>query len=318
MAKPQGSITEILRDRVLRGLRAGTLEPGSRLPSARELVAEFGADNRNILSAYRELAADGLVEIRERGGVYVRQHAEGPAAAALPVKWLSQLIAEGITRNIPALDLGERVRGLVETVRLRAVVISSTEDHVAGLCRELRENFGLTTEGFVARALVEDGLHAPALRRADLVIATNGHAEIAERIAGKFSKPCIVVDVRQDPVAGEWAMLLRHPVWAVVHSQKFAEHLQDLSADIRGSENLTILVYDRDDISVIPTGAPTYVTHLVRESVHDSAIRGRVLPPARTIETASARAICEFIVQANFSAQHAIRRARPTASTRRA
>ena len=318
MAKTASGITEILRDRTLRGLRAGTLEPGSRLPSARELVAEFGADNRSILAAYKDLAADGLVEIRERGGVYVRQHAEGATAAALPVKWLSHLLAEGIARDIPAHDLGERVRGLVETVRLRAVVIASTEDQVAGLRRELRENFGFNTEGFVARALVEDGLHAPAMRRADLIIATKAHTDVGERVAGKFSKPCIVVEVRPDLVPGEWAMLLRHPVWAVVHSQKYAEHLQDFLADIRGTDNLSILVYDRDDLSVIPAGAPTYVTHLVRESVHETAFRGRVLPPARTIETASARALCEFIVRANFSAQHAIRRARPNATTRRA
>lgn len=315
MPKSPIAITESLRGRILRQLRAGTLEAGSRLPSARELVAEFGADNRNVLAAYKALAADGLVEIRERGGVYVRRHAEGAAAAALPVKWFSHLIAEGIARDIPAFDLGERIRSLVETVRLRAIVIAATEDHLAGLRRELREDFGFETEGFVAKSFVEDGLHAPAVRRADLVVVTKANADVGERVARKFAKPCIAVSVRPDVVAGEWAMLLRQPVWAIVHSQKAAEQLQDSVAGIKGSEKLTVLVHGRDDFAEIPAGAPTYVTHLVRDSLHGATVRARILPRARTIETDSARALCEFIVRANFGAKHAIRRARPESFT---
>ena len=33
--------------------------------------SEFGVDHRLILAAYKQLAAEGLVEVRERGGVYV-------------------------------------------------------------------------------------------------------------------------------------------------------------------------------------------------------------------------------------------------------
>jgi DNA-binding transcriptional regulator YhcF (GntR family) len=310
MPKPQTAIAGILRDRVLRGLRAGTLEPGARLPSARELVAEFGVDNRQILAAYKELADDGLVEIRERGGVYVQRHPDGAPTATVPVKWFSETIAEGIGRGISAFDLAECLRRLIETVRLRAFVISSTEDQVAGLCRELKEDFGLVAEGFTAKVLAEDGLHAPALRRTDIVIATSGHAEVGHRVADKYGKPCIVIDVRPDLVAGEWAMLLRHPVWAVVATSQFATMLEGFFANTKGNENLRILVYDRDDLSQIPLGAPTYVTHRVREALAGTSIRGRILPPARTISTESATAICEFIVRANASAQQAIRNAR--------
>lgn len=316
MPESQANIADILRDRVLRGLRAGTLEPGTRLPSARELVAEFGVDSRLILAAYRQLADDGLVEIRERGGVYVKRHAEGATATTVPVKWFAETIAEAIARGISAGDIGDCFRRLLETVRLNAVVISSTEDQVAGLCRELREDFGLSAEGFPAAILAGNGLHAAALRRADVIIATTGHADAARAIAAQFSKPCIVIDVRPDLVAGEWAMLLKHPVWAVVATRDFAHLLKAFFSRTPGSENLKILVHGEDDLEQIPLGAPTYVTHRVREALGVTTIRGRILPPARTIATPSATLISEFIVRANFRAQHAIRTASHDVSSR--
>ena len=51
MAQRLSEITEVLRGRILRGLYAGILRAGSRLPSARELSAEFDADHRVLLAA---------------------------------------------------------------------------------------------------------------------------------------------------------------------------------------------------------------------------------------------------------------------------
>lgn len=307
MPESKDAIADILRDRILRGLRAGILEPGARLSSARELVEEFKVDNRLILSAYRELAEDGLVDIRERGGIYVGRHPDGTTAATVPVKWLSETIAGGIARGISAPDLAECLRRLVETVRLHVVVISSTEDQVAGLCRELREDFGLAAEGLPAALVKEEDVVAPILRRADVVIATTGHADTGERLAREHSLTCIVIDVRPDLVTGEWAMLLRQPVWAVVATPEFGRLLKAFFANTEGSENLKVLVLGQDDLGQIPAGAPTYVTHRVRESSGAEAIRGRIQPPARTIDAPSATRICEFIVRANFRARAAIR-----------
>lgn len=300
------SIAEILRERVLRGIRAGTLEPGRRLPSARELVAEFNADTRVILAAYRQLADDGLVEIRERGGVYVRPGVDGGSSPALPVKWFADVFAEGISRGISSADLAECMRRLVETVRLRAIVVSTTEDQVAGLARELRADFGLNAEGFPASVLQASGLHHAALKRADVIIATGGHVELAADLGRQFAKPTLSIDVRPDLIIGEWAMLLKRPVWAVVATAEFGAMLRRFFAHVPGIENLHVLVHGRDDLAQIPLGAPTYVTHRVREALGVTPIRGRILPPARTISTESAREIFDFIVRANYRAQQAI------------
>lgn len=306
----RSTIADVLRGRVLRGLRAGTLIAGDRLPSARELVSEFDTDHRLILAAYRQLADEGLVDVRERGGVYVggAETSRG-GMAALPAKWLVDTFTESLAREIPGPDLSEWLRRALETVRLHAVVISSTEDQVAGLARELRDDFGLVADGLAASGLAEPGVDPATLallKRADVIIATEAHVELAERLSGQFAKPVLAVDVRSDLIVGEWAMLLRQPVWAIVSTPEFGAMLTRFFAGVRGVENLHVLVHGRDDLGVIPEGAPTYVTQRVRQALGDTPIRGRILPAARTLSTESERAIFDFIVRINLRARQAM------------
>jgi DNA-binding transcriptional regulator YhcF (GntR family) len=319
VSEAQSTIVETLRGRVLRGLQSGTLEPGDRLPSARELVTEFDVDHRLILAAYRELAGEGLLEIRERGGVYVsKANSANANSPSLPVKWFVDTFAEAFAREIPAPELSEWLRRSIETLRLRAVVVSSTEDQVAGIARELRDDFGLNAEGFPAAVLSEPGLHTAAIKRADLLIATAGHVEVAQRLAEEIGKPLVTIEVRPDLVIGEWAMLLRQPVWAIVATPEFGVMLKAFFAGVRGVENLRILVLGRDDLEQIPDGAPTYVTHRVREALGVRRIRGRLLPAARTISVESARQIFDFMVKANVRAMQSFAAPTIDASPKRA
>jgi DNA-binding transcriptional regulator YhcF (GntR family) len=308
VTEPQTTISETLRGRVLRGLQAGTLQPGDRLPSARELVAEFDVDHRLILAAYRQLANEDLVEVRERGGIYVAiSNATRSGFPALPVKWFVEMLTEGFAHEIPATELHEWLRRSIETLRLRAVVISTTWDQSAGLARELRDDFGLIADGMVSADLAGAEIRSAVLRHADLLIATSAHAELARTIGAELNTPVVVIEVRPDLVVGEWALLLRQPVYAVVATAEFGQMLKKFFANVRGVENLHVLVYGTDDLSAIPAGAPTYVTHRVREALASTPIRGRLLPAARTISTTSAREIFNFVVRANLEASRAVR-----------
>src|SRR5262249_20717281 len=115
----------------------------------------------------------------------------------------------------------------------------------------------------------------------------------------------------------EWAMLLRQPVWVIVAAREFGEMIRRFFANVRGVENLRILVHGEDDLSAIPEGAPTYVTHRVRETLEMRIIRGKILPVARTISVESAGKIFDFIVHANVRAIQAVREPRSDATSKR-
>jgi len=299
-------IVESLRGRILRGLQVGTLQAGDRLPSARELVTEFHADHRLILAAYRQLSTEGLVHVRERGGIYVAAAADALGFPLGTGEVFVDMLTDAFAHEIPGPDLHEWLRRTTETLRLRAFVIAAVREQAIGLARELRDDFGLNADGVIASELPPDGAVASA-RRADVVISTAAHTPIAERISANLGRPLLTIDVHQDLVAGEWALLLRQPVWAIVPTAEAGAALKRTFATVDGAEkNLRPLVLGRDDLGSIPEGAPTYVTPVVREQLPEMRMRGRVLPAARTIATDSARSIFRFIVRANIEALRAV------------
>lgn len=288
---------------MLRGLQAGTLSVGSKLPSARTLAVEFDVDFRVILSAYRTLADEGLVDMRARGGVYVA--AQAASAHGMPTLlegWISDVLTQALQREIPAPEFHEWLRRCTETLRLRVAVITSTEDQCYGLCRELTEDFGLEADGLTGDRLREVSPMPLSVRRADLLLTTKAHAEWVTALATELKKPVIVIDVRPDLLGGEWALLLRQPVYAVVATEEFGRMLREFFASVPGVENLHVVVFGRDELTRIPSDAPTYVTQRVRASLRGEKIPGKILPAARTIRSESAREIFAFMVRANIGA----------------
>lgn len=65
------SLQQQIRQRLLDAMLAGTLPPGARLPSSRQLAVQLGVARNTVFLAYQQLIADGRVESRERSGLYV-------------------------------------------------------------------------------------------------------------------------------------------------------------------------------------------------------------------------------------------------------
>ena len=295
-------VTEVLRQRVMRALQAGTLHAGDRLPSTRDLSAEFGEDHRVILASYRTLADEGLIELRPRGGVYAARTIGPDGALPLPADaWLVDMLAEAVIRGIPAVELGEWLRRAVSTLRLRAGVVATTPDQIEGIRRELLDDYGLESEG-VDAALLGTAREPVVLRHVDIIVTTEAHTQTVQRTAERLGKQCVCATVRPDLIGGEWRLLLRAPVYVVVRDERFAETLATFFANTEGRENLRMMVVGRDDLTTIPDGAPTYVTRGARDVIGDVRIAGRILPAARVFSADASREILSFIVRANLRA----------------
>lgn len=100
-----------------RGLVAGTIQPGDRLPSVRELAAELIVSPNTVARAYRELEGDGLILTRQGRGTFVSERI--PPVVDTEIERLlepelTELLARaqmlGIGRETLISLIGERLR----------------------------------------------------------------------------------------------------------------------------------------------------------------------------------------------------------------
>ena len=91
-----------LVQQVHQALRMGMLEPGDRLPTAQQVVAQLAINPNTVHKAYRELEREGLVRARPGLGTFVTRAPSGPGPTiharylATMSDWLRLARAEGL------------------------------------------------------------------------------------------------------------------------------------------------------------------------------------------------------------------------------
>lgn len=84
-------VVEQLRTKIL----TGVLPPGTKLPPERSLAGMIGVNRTTVVTAYRELAAEGLVEGRVgHGTVVLAPPVTPPAGPVRPMQWAASNVVE--------------------------------------------------------------------------------------------------------------------------------------------------------------------------------------------------------------------------------
>jgi len=216
--------------------------------------------------------------------------------------WLARLLADGVTRGYSTRDLCDYLRDAAVARKLRAVVIGTTYDQTAGLCRELRADYGFDCTGIRTDELGRNAPLPNSVKRANLLVTHDANAALVRTLAHQLGKPYIVPAVRPEIVGDEWLLLLERQVFFIATDPRFLELVKRYLATIPGAERVTMLVAGRDDLSVIPPDAPTYVTQAARELLGKTRIPGRLIPPARIFTDECVRQIIDTIVGINTRA----------------
>ena len=106
-----------LADDIAAQIRAGTLRPGERIPSVREISRERTLSTATVVRAYEWLEGQGFIETRPRSGFYVSAQWKTPASAPTG----RTAVAPRVTRST-RVDVSELVFEVLESVRDRQLV----------------------------------------------------------------------------------------------------------------------------------------------------------------------------------------------------
>lgn len=281
------------------------------------MAADLAADPRVVADAYRVLAADGLVELRPRAGVFVGASATAPGAGAAPsAAWLADVVADGVRRGVAAPQLSDAIAQATRARPLQAAVIAGTVDQAVGIARELHDDYGIETQPYVIDQLDPNAPPPRAMARTQLLVGTEFTAERVQQLGDRLGVRAIAIDVRPDLLSPEWRLLLREAqreaLYVVIADPRFGALVHTFLHGADGAENVRVLVAGEDDLAAVPPSAAAYVTEAARERLGRARLPARLVAPARTLSDASVRAVAEALVTWNLAP--APRRRRGTAN----
>jgi GntR family transcriptional regulator len=96
-------ISRQIADQIATLCASGSLQPGVRLPSVRELARELAVNQNTVLRVYERLSGEGLLEMRHGQGTFVATRTVNHDLAAHRARLVEEL--RQITRQAVGLGL---------------------------------------------------------------------------------------------------------------------------------------------------------------------------------------------------------------------
>lgn len=189
-------------------IAAGTLSPGSRLPSEEELIQKYGVSRTTIRKAVQDLERLELVEIRRGKGTFVREAKLTQELTAL-TGFVEDMAALGLQPSARLLGKGpvpatEEVAGQLrlpvgaEVMQIRRVrmaedvAISLDETYLPlGLGRQVVEN---DLEVYPIFSLLEEKYDTPLLEADYRIEAVSADPTVAEALGIEEKAPVLLIE----------------------------------------------------------------------------------------------------------------------------
>jgi DNA-binding transcriptional regulator YhcF (GntR family) len=304
-------LAEKLRGEVLTALHLGHLRPDDRLPSIRQAARELGVPNHAVVRAYQALAAEGIVEKRERSGVYLAQPGRsGGELQGETARWVAEVLIGAWMHQIKVPQLPELIRRFTTAVSLHCLCVESTDDHRTALAAELHQQFGFRTSPLPVTDLPA-GVLTPLderwtrLQDADLLVTTSFHAPRVRQLAEELNKPLIVMTVHPEVVAAiEGRLAESGDLVVVCVDPAFGARVRASVGEAYQDRIRIVLAGDAGAVAGLDRSQPVLLTRAARQQLPDADLR-MIVPLSPSFSAGTAWEISKVLVRYNMEAARA-------------
>ena len=238
-------------EQVILQIKNGTLKPGDRLPTERELASRLQVARGTVQKAYRELSDNNVIEMIQGSGSYIYNDKSvyDGEQRRLALVLISQTLDKLESWNLPLEEITMLVkmslmRRKPSSRSIRVALVDCNPESLAIFKRQLNYYIpGIASSVFLIDTIIMDDDPARFLTDYDLVLTTVTHYEQLEHSLRPYGIRPIAVDVAPSRQTVVSISALPHgcSVGIICQSNKFANLISQQYALFRGdSENLPI------------------------------------------------------------------------------
>ena len=290
------SVKESLQFLVVSRIHAGSLKPGDRLPSIRDVAHRSGADHRVVAEAYRTLESDGLVEVRPKAGVFVSPTFNSLADRAAE-SWIADILFDAWEKGISRSALCRMFGGMLSSP-VRCGCIESNEDHMVALAGAIEDGLCLEAVPIRVAADADETSPLPAdVADVDVIVTSVFHAKYARAVAARENKPVAILNLRRDFALAIATRCAERPITAVMVDREFANRSRELSSAIGDSGPVRFLSLEealQEDLDL--NGNDLLITRAARRRL--GLADYHLVPSPPLVSEDSARGLCEIVAAA--------------------
>lgn len=256
-----------LKRRLEHLVRTGSLAPGDRLPTEREMARRLGLSRNTVSLAYRQLEAEGLITCRQGSGSYVARGEEAWRSGGRRDR-LARLIDVCLEEAVNlGFDLDEflslaqaRARERKEHLRrVRIAFVECNREQVDYFARQIHREMHLGPGIAVLPILLDEWKAQPEVMARDLagvemVVTTFFHLQEVRAMLGNSGKQ--ILGIGLDPDLSSIVRVARLPrgrkVGLVCISQAFADTVR-ASLAAAGIDHIQLLTTTTRDAGELAT-----------------------------------------------------------------
>ncbi|HEV2148638.1 MAG TPA: GAF domain-containing protein [Longimicrobiaceae bacterium] len=304
----ESSLADDLSNHIAAALYLDSLRPGDRLPSIRQTSTALSAPYQAVVKAYSILAGDGVVEKRERSGIYVAgQEYHGGDLLGETASWMAGVLAGAFEHRLRIPQLREAIHRWTAGVQLRCVCVESGVDHLVALSTDVGRYFGMDTSSVRTEDLppccpaetVDVDALPEVLREADLLVTSPHHARALRTIAAATGKPLVVATIHPEVVAAIEHRLGRGSLTVVCLDPSFGDRLSSIGGGVYRDRFRVVLADDARAVAELDPADPVLLTRAAHQHLGGPDLR-LLVPLSPSFSLATARHLAEVLIQLNM------------------